>query len=1265
MKKYRLRRRGGVLLKNCTSLFSRKKKSKYEEIPYQHLAPVNSVKDGVTFNALDYALNQENVHNVALTGCYGSGKSSILDSYIKSKRHCLFINVLLKLVSKIWFFESFRWFLKVSLATFAIESETEKQKDKLPETTIQKIEKSILQQIFYRKSGKKFPYSRFCRINKVNPLIKVVVEILIIFLFFVPVYFAYDDVWKNITDVFDFSKRNILEIVALIIFVIAFAVILYNVISLAYRVRFAKLSFKDAEIELKPKDEDSLLNKYYDEILYFFEMTEYNVVVFEDLDRFNNTEIFIKLRELNTLLNSYEKIKRRIVFIYALRDDVFENSSRTKFFDFIVPVIPVINNQNSGDVLVNLRNKNMDSVLKEIDEVFLQDIGLYIDDMRLLKNSINEFKIYDQKMNVEDYKINERIDVVKSRDKTSRDRNKIFALVLYKNLYPKDFADLICNKGELYEVFKEKKQLAGTKIKEIQGRIPPLEKRIEILDNQALKDVKELRVLYVATLFSKSSRYSYDIEDLYKYVSDEKFEKLRLQILSNGITFLSIEKEVDPQYTYDQREKMIKDKLNGEIGKIKRKIDECRNSISEMEQKSIKDMLQEFPEIDFVSNMKSPKKEFVDYLLRHGYIDEDYSRYISYFYVDSLSENDKRYLRLIKNNQSPNNFLLELSNFEKIVKRIQSYEWRYFAILNHSLLKYILQINDCHLDYFLNTLWKYKQKNLDCTFLSTLNVDYSLYPTLYNKIYKLFNDKNKWLQVLFEKESKSVHYKFFRYTDFEEKRDDVVNYLSKDVSFLYDPDVENDKEIIAAKFGALNLKFNLLNDTPEYPVYDILLDQNAYVISKQNFDIIVNHALGNDFKHIINDYYTQVSKLPNKKIKAYINENIEDFVAKVMLSSGKNIAESENAFVELLNMERLSQNAKAKLIEKNDCKISDLAKVVFNKVKSVDGKQVNLCDLLFVCGRVKTSWKNIFENFKYNGNALSKCLNDYLCDKKTVDEVVECNPLTSDELNNKNGNYGVARDFYQSLFASSKMSLECFSAIMSVCPWTVDDFDLRRISQEKMNYLIELKILKFSDEKYNLVIDRFESMLPKYVGLNFDEFIAVGKDLNVSFKMLKSLLDSKELNDEQKKNLLSTEFSAWRDIGKYSDGYHRIGLMMAQVDYSDDYNWLGKKVVELGYTGKMFVSLETIAKCLDSVPDLKKFILLQEELLKNNEIANIINSKSLDPYISCISRNGKMVKVSNTPEDLEFVGVLKKKGLIAGFKEEKDSVEVTQLSPNQ
>lgn len=47
----------------------------------------------------------------------------------------------------------------------------------------------------------------------------------------------------------------------------------------------------------------SCFDKYLDEILYYFEISRRDIVVFEDLDRFDNVEIFETLRALNTLLN--------------------------------------------------------------------------------------------------------------------------------------------------------------------------------------------------------------------------------------------------------------------------------------------------------------------------------------------------------------------------------------------------------------------------------------------------------------------------------------------------------------------------------------------------------------------------------------------------------------------------------------------------------------------------------------------------------------------------------------------------------------------------------------------------------------------------------------------------------------------------------------------------------------------------------------------------------------------------------------------------
>lgn len=52
---------------------------------------------------------------------------------------------------------------------------------------------------------------------------------------------------------------------------------------------------------------------------------------FEDLDRLDNPELFVHLRELNTLLNNDDAINKPIIFIYAVKDDIFVGNDRTKF----------------------------------------------------------------------------------------------------------------------------------------------------------------------------------------------------------------------------------------------------------------------------------------------------------------------------------------------------------------------------------------------------------------------------------------------------------------------------------------------------------------------------------------------------------------------------------------------------------------------------------------------------------------------------------------------------------------------------------------------------------------------------------------------------------------------------------------------------------------------------------------------------------------------------------------------------------------------
>ena len=61
---------------------------------YESLSPSSEITNGQAyFNALDWALEQDDIHNIAITGPYGSGKSSVINSYFKRHTDKKFVNI--------------------------------------------------------------------------------------------------------------------------------------------------------------------------------------------------------------------------------------------------------------------------------------------------------------------------------------------------------------------------------------------------------------------------------------------------------------------------------------------------------------------------------------------------------------------------------------------------------------------------------------------------------------------------------------------------------------------------------------------------------------------------------------------------------------------------------------------------------------------------------------------------------------------------------------------------------------------------------------------------------------------------------------------------------------------------------------------------------------------------------------------------------------------------------------------------------------------
>ena len=74
-------------LNHLILLLERKQNSPSQRSKFVDLAPTDEAdKQGVYAEAIEFAVNSPKVFNIAITGPYGSGKSSIIQSFLKKYR---------------------------------------------------------------------------------------------------------------------------------------------------------------------------------------------------------------------------------------------------------------------------------------------------------------------------------------------------------------------------------------------------------------------------------------------------------------------------------------------------------------------------------------------------------------------------------------------------------------------------------------------------------------------------------------------------------------------------------------------------------------------------------------------------------------------------------------------------------------------------------------------------------------------------------------------------------------------------------------------------------------------------------------------------------------------------------------------------------------------------------------------------------------------------------------------------------------------------
>lgn len=684
---------------------------------FSDLAPLDSIDNTSEYlNALDWALKNRRIRNVALCGPYGAGKSSIINSYLKSHA------------------DAQQKSLRISMATF-IESKTEGS-DSSHSVALKpdEIETGILKQLFYKVPHTKIPQSRYRKLHKGGKLIAwrnlVLISFFLLLLGFI---FAPDHV-INVTNILyeTWPFSTLPAKVAIVAFAVLFTGVLGSIAWCFYpafsRMKISSISISaKANVEGDEESKESIFNKNMDEIVYFFEETRYRYVFFEDLDRLNDAAIFVRLRELNTLLNNDDEIKDPVVFIYAVRDDIFSNEDRTKFFDFLIPIVPFINSTNSGEELSKrLEASKKKEFLYNISSSFIDDVSPFISDMRILKNIYNEFIIYKNTLQAE--------------PNLELSDESMMALMVFKNLYPKEFAELQKEQGIVKQAFRDKVRFVNIETTSLNKEIANSSEILEKIQQDNLQNIKELKVVMLYTAVGnaqilKVGQYSYDLfmQDDFDFSVLTKADRQEIDFY-NRLYGSSYEwKDSSFFQPYYKRWQYLQYAGENEISEQKANVESAKKQIHDISKLSLCELIEKYSASAVLSEDVRKNKLLV-FLLRRGYIDEKYTYYINYFKGSSITNDDMNFILAVKTHTflEPSYHLEKTSN---VVNKLQPYEFEQKEIYNYNLLEYLLSsdLNTDKRDTFINQLsdeTKQSWEFIDTFFNTTKYKDllFSCYP---------------------------------------------------------------------------------------------------------------------------------------------------------------------------------------------------------------------------------------------------------------------------------------------------------------------------------------------------------------------------------------------------------------------------------------------------------------------------------------------------------------------------------------------------------
>lgn len=1244
------------------------------------LAPINNVDNFDTYEkALNWAFGNERVKNIALLGAYGSGKSSIIETYLcrneKVKKSTL----------------------KVSLATFTSGVKQEQnQKDKnLKGVDIDtrnsenqemkvginedEIEKAILKQLFYKVKPNRIPLSRFRKLRPQSWRDRVKAFTVTFFLLILVLTLIAPGIGVNLFKVidrlftWDVARTSLARVIETTIFSLLGSLLFcWTCGNILPKIRIKEIKvLSNTTIQNGETENESVFNRNLDEIIYFFEVTKYNTVFFEDLDRLDNSKVFVHLRELNYLINNDESMKRKPVrFVYAVKDDIFSSEDRMKFFDFIIPVIPIANQTNIGDILLKkLEVSNRTGNIHSISNDFVFDVELLIPDMRTVHGIYDDFVMYKN--------------LLKNEQGLNLADQEIFTMVLLKNIQPSMFADLQNEKGIIKEVLDNRKKYAVLACDALQKKIDALSKKISEIEKQEFNSIRRCKYAMLCEMMGGT----YEVDYLEASCNDEIISYQDIMEDNYNLNEL-LRKRVDTiSYRGGYAGRLEKKTIDSEI--LRECVEKCESIKSNM-WINIDEELSESFFLEFEKNQtaEKPIKELIKYkavsaqiyediernqelffLLKRGYINENYVNYINRFHEVSLTRGDMNFILSVKNGVVlKDGFGYKLVNVGNVVSRLHDDDFNQVGILNYDLLEFLLnrsRYNDYNLIFspdffensedklkrFINTLKKHANENFDgwefvygfvkshiitgWILIRLLAIEWQdMFDHVVGVVgYQQYDldevpdgvevrDENLWKYVKLSSEELHLYLieilngcnlEIISSQDESGKLSLYLNNNSELINEFVNPEDKYHFNHFRNTLKELNVKFvDLKVCDSKYDVMDIIYEGKYYELNELTIKSLIEYKYPIISSQLDTQPYSTILGSSLIPLIEYIQEDMELFVRNFVLTRNRP-SDNPRDIVDMLLKLQGNTSLQKELIEREVFQLERIDDCAGEEVRANPETWQPIWDALLESDVITVSWENTLSYWKVY--RFSKQLKKYVTEHVGV--------LARSDFSA--GNEAFIKEFINAGFEMSALH-----ALLPVLRLKEFDLSISSLDERVLQAMIACSYFAFTADTFEEVskVDQVSdesNFALEFVLKNQAEFMQIMEDVRITQNLFEQLI----LNDQFQKKYKDELFT------EYAERYMTVTLATKM------------KVLELPVTNAIF---EAAWGSVSTKEACEKLLLDYYELLDADELEGHF-AKIGGVYEGLTERDRVHdVRIPKTDKTYALAEYLKKIGYITSYK---------------